>query len=247
MIQYIYAETDSLTNETLKEIHQINTMEYSHEIIITGREAEFKFTIHDTNYAYEVFNIDSYYYSITFQGEEYHEDRVAIENISNHDTEYHGQLKMTDLEEEGNYLICIIFLNRTIKIVSSRFCHVVSIPGNCNLEPTEKTFNDRHVIVVVSCGAFLLVTTVLFTCIRDYVYRPRTIEALLKTLPEHHAQNLETLAPTADERRRRRTQPALNNRLREASVLTIEYDPNADHDFYNYHGHDNASLEIVAE
>lgn len=248
MIQCILADRELLTNETLAEIDKINEMEYSYEIIINGHEAKFIFTVHNTTYAKEKLGIDSYYYSITFAGEEHHEEREPIANLSTHEIEYQGTLTMLELEEEeGNYLICVIFLNGTTIIASSRFCHVVSVSGSCSLEPTVKTFNDRHILVVLAFVFVILTITVVFTCIRDYVYRPHTIEAILKTLPEHHAQNLETLAPTADERRRRRTQPALTNRLREASVLTIEYDPNADLDFHNYHGHDNVSLEILDE
>jgi len=249
IIQYVSGSDDTLSNETLAEIRKLNEMEYSQESIVTDQEAEFRFIISNTTYARDELGIDSYYYSITFIDEERYEERMPIQNLPTNETTYHGILKMKGLEEEENYLICVFFLknNQTDLIVSSRFCDVVSVSGNCKLEPAEKTFEGSHIFVILGFAVFLLTATVLFTCIRDYVYRPRTIEALLKTLPEHHAINLENLAPTADGRRRRRTQQELDNRLREDSVLTVNYDPDADHEYAIYHGHDNMSLDTLPE
>ena len=167
-------------------------------------------------------------------------------NLTNEITQ-HDKLMMKNLEEEGNYLICVFFLNQSTVIGSSRFCHVISVSGNCELEEGEKTFTNRHIYILLIFVFVLLVATVIFTCVRTYINRPRTIEALFETFPEHHTENLKTLAPDADNRRRRRTQPALNNRLREDSVLSVIYEPNGDGDYHNYHGTDNLSLDTVPE
>jgi len=249
MIQYASGENNALPNETLAEIKKLNDMEYSYDIIVVGELAEFSFIIYNTTYAREELYIDSYYYSITFIGEERREERLSIVELPINETTYHGKLKMENLERKGNYLVCVFFLkNQTDLVGSSRFCYVVSIANTCNLYLREEQFGDRHVFVILAFATVLLLITVLFTCIRDYIYRPRTIEALLKTLPEHHATDLETLAPRADDRRRRRTQPALNKRLREDSVLTISYDHNPDDEYMNYHNtYENASLDMVPE
>lgn len=139
------------------------------------------------------------------------------------------------------------FLNQTNLIGSSRFCYVVSVSNKCQLKISERTFDARYIYILLGLLGFFLIVIVVFSRIRRYVYRPRTIEDYLKSFPEHHRERLEVLAPNADERRRRRTQPALDKRLREDSVHVINYDPNIDHDYYNYYGIDNASLETLTE
>jgi hypothetical protein len=241
-------KTDFLSNETLLEMENLNGLPYSHESEVTGLEAVFRFKISDTNYAVNELNIVSYYFSTTFIGEEHHEKRTPLGNITNDEINYHGELKMINLEEEANYLVCVFFINSSGHLIgSSRFCYIVSVSGDCRLEEANATFGNRQVYVLLPLVAFILVFTVLFSCIRDYIRRPRTIEAILKTLPQHHATRLESLAPDADQRRRRRTEPTLNNRLRQDSVLTIDYNHNADDEYYNYHGIDNASLGTIQE
>lgn len=243
-IQSISGEYDFLSDEAL---HQLNEMKYSQESIVYAEEAEFHFIIFDTNYSRNVLGIDSYYFSITFIDEEPREVRLEKETIPNNTMEYRGLLKMENLEEGGNYLVCVFFLNQTNLIGSSRFCYVVSVGNKCQLEISEGTFDAIYLYILLGFVGVLLIIIVVFSRIRGYVYRPRTIEDYLKVFPEHHRVRLEDLAPTADERRRRRTQPALDKRLREDSVHVINYDPNTDHDYHNYHGIDNASLDTLTE
>jgi hypothetical protein len=245
IIQCVFGNLNFLSNETLREL---NEMKYYHESIVIGEEAEFIFTIFNTNYTRNILDIDSYYFATTFIEEERHEVRSDIVPIPTNETKYHGKLIMEGLEEKGNYLVCVFFLtNKTELIASSRFCHVVSVSGNCDLEPAEKQFTDLHIFVILGFASVLLTATVLFTCIRAYIYRPRTTEALLRTFPGHHVQRLEVLAHMADNRRRRRTQQALSNHLRTESVYSIDYDPIVDHVYTNYHRYDNASLDTVPE
>jgi len=243
-IQCVFGNWNFISNVTLR---QLNEMKYYHENTVTGEEAEFIFTIFDTNYARNRLGIDSYYFATTFVEEERHEVRSEIVSIPN-TTEYHGKLIMENLEEKGNYLVCVFFLrNKTELIASSRFCHVVSVSYNCDLEPAEKQFGGLHAFVILGFVVLLLIGTVLFTCIRTYIYRPRTTEALLKTFPDHHVQRLEILAHMADNRRRRRTQQALSNHLRTESVYSIEYDPIVDHVYSSYHRYDNELLDTLPE
>jgi hypothetical protein len=246
IIQHTSGSENDLLNSTLPEIRLINELEYEHESKIIGLNAEFSFTIHNTTYARDVLGIDSYYFSITFINEQRHEQRINTTLLDDEEP-FYGQLNMKNLEEEDNYLICVFFLNDTQLIGSSRFCHVVSVSDNCKLETAEGTFTNRTVYVLLIFVVVILLATFIFTCIRAYVYRPKTIEAILETLPDHQRQNLEKLAPTADERRRRRTQVDLDNRLREDSVLSINYQPDTDADFRNYYAQDNVSLDIVHE
>jgi hypothetical protein len=248
IIPHVSTKTDGLSNETLHEIELLNDLKYSHESKIIGHNATFTFKIYNTTYARDILGITLYYISITFIDEERHEERTNLTDLSTEEIEYHGDLIMAHLDEEGNYLICVFFLNDSLDLIgSSRFCHVISVAETCELKVADNTISNRHIYVLLIFVVVILLTAVIFSVIRDYVYRPRTIDALLKTLPTHHAHNLENLAGDADTRRRRRTQPTLNNRLREDSVLAVEYDPNADHDYHNYHGHDNLSLDTLTE
>ena len=251
IIPYVFGQQEEfLANETLAEIKFINDLPYTHKSEVMGTRAEFIFNISNITYATDVLNIDSYYYSITYIDSKMHEQRANISDLTDDEVEntHRGVLQMSNLEEHGNYLVCIIFLsNGTQIIASSRFCDVISVHGDCNLHVDDGTFTDGQVYVLLGFVFVILVFTIVFTCIRDFVYRPRTIEALLKTLPQHHAQKLETLAPSADDRRRRRTEAALNTRLRDDSVFSVTFSPNADEDYHNYHGIDNASLDILDE
>ncbi|CAF0757446.1 unnamed protein product [Adineta ricciae] len=225
----------------------INELQYSHEGTVTGQKATFHFKIVNSTAKQEL-AIDSYCFSTTFIGEEFHEKRTDFDEIPTNESEYHGSLKMTGLEEEeGNYLVCVIFRNSSgHAISSSRFCHVISVNDQCTLEPPKGEFHDRRILILLPFVIFILLAAFLFSCIRDYVYRPRTIDAILKSLPQHHAINLEQLAPDADRRRRRRTQPELDKRLRDDSVHSLTYDP-SDKNYFNYHEMDNGSLHTVAE
>jgi len=248
-ILFVPIKTDLLSNETLLEMEKFNGLPYSQESEVTGLRAVFRFKISNTTYAVDELNIVSYYFSTTFIGEEHHEKRTPLSNITNNEINYHGELKMINLEEEANYLVCVFFINSSGHVIgSSRFCYIVSVSDDCQLKEANATFDNRQVYVLLPFVALILVFAVVFSCIRDYVYRPRTIEDILKTLPEHHATRLASLAPEADQRRRRQTQAELNNRLREDSVLTINYDPNnTDNDYHNYHGIDNVSLDMIPE
>ncbi|CAF0748935.1 unnamed protein product [Adineta ricciae] len=225
----------------------INELRYSHEGIVTGQKATFRFKIVNSTAKQEL-AIDSYCFSTTFIGEEFHEKRTDFDEIPTSESEYHGALKMTGLEEEeGNYLVCVIFRNSSgHAISSSRFCHVISVNDRCTLEPPKGEFHDGRIFILLPFVVFIWLAAFLFSCIRDYVYRPRTIDAILKSLPKHHADNLEQLAPDAEKRRRRSTQPALGKRLREDSVLSLSCDP-SDKDYFNYHVTNNGPLQTVAE
>ncbi|CAF0929111.1 unnamed protein product [Adineta steineri] len=240
----------TLPNATVLEIQNINKLEFSREEVVLGLTATFTFKISNLNYALNELHIESYYYSITFVGEEYHEERTPLEIIpsNTNETEYHGVLKMKNLEEEGNYLICVIFINTTAHlIVSSRFCHVVSLSHDCKLEAADGTFDNQHIYVLLPFVAFMLLLVVIITRIKSFVKRPRTIEAILETLPQHHAQRLESLAPDADARRRRRTQQDINDHIRQDSVIEIQGNLGGDENFTMYYNTDNTSLETIQE
>ena len=115
------------------------------------------------------------------------------------------------------------------------------------MEISQRTFNNQHAIVLLGGAGLLLIIIVIVTTIRGYVYRPRTIEDHLKLFPDDRRHKLEALATTADERRRRRTQPALSDRLREDSVQTVNYEANTDNEYNNYYGIDNASMDTLTE
>ena len=102
LLRSISGENSFLSNETL---HELNEMKYSHESRVMVDEAEFTFTISNVTYAKDVLGIDSYYFSLTFIGEERREQRLAVESLPENVTEYHGVLKMENLEEGGNYFI----------------------------------------------------------------------------------------------------------------------------------------------
>ncbi|UJR22232.1 hypothetical protein I4U23_025295 [Adineta vaga] len=239
----------SATTDDLLESSRINELKYSHEGKVTGQRAIFTFHISNSTAKHEL-GIDSYYFSVTFIGEEFHEKRISIVSIPINESVYVGKLNMVGLEEEeGNYVVCVIFRNNVTNysIASSRFCHVISVKDRCLLEAPSDMFHNRQIFVLLPFVVIILVMAFLFSCIRDYIYRPRTIDAILKSLPQHHATNLEELAPFADSRRHRQTQPALNKRLREDSVDSINYDPNGDRRYSAYHNLDREPLETVME
>ena len=248
IIQYVAGETDLLSNETSLEIEKLNALEYDYDIEVIGHQAEFGFTIFNTNYAINELNIDSYYYSITFIDEQQHEERTALVDLPISHTEYHGRLKMKNLEHR-NYLICVFFLknNRTDLIGSSRFCSVVSISGQCRLETTEVILSHAPTFFLIILVIALLAIIILFSWIRDYVYRPRTIQAILKTLPEDHARDLENLADAVNQRRRRRINPDLQNRIYISSASTDEYDIYGDREYCHYHEYNNGSSDTPNE
>ena len=244
LLLFLIQSISAQSNETLR---YLNEMKYSQESRVYGEEAEFRFTLFNTSYARNVLGIDSYYFSITYVSEDPREERLPPMEISTNTTEYQGVLKMESLEEGANYFVCVFFLNQTNLIGSSRFCYVVSVSNRCQLVESERAFDSRYIYVLLGFVGVLLIMTVVFSYIRRYVYRPKTIEDYLQIVPEHHRSHLENLAPTADERRRRRTQAALDKRLREDSVPAISYQHNPDENYYNYHGIDNASFETINE
>lgn len=240
----IFGEEFFFSNQTQ---HLINELEYSHEIIIRNHDAEFTFTLSNISHARHVLGINSYYLSITFIDREHYDQQLSIMTIESNTTEYHGRLEMMHLEEEGNYLVCVFFLNQSFVISSSRFCHVVSVAGTCNLEIPEEVFNNRQAIILVATAAVLLIFVVVVSCIKSFISRPRTIKDHMKNFTQTHNENLEALANVGDGRRRRQPQQILSKRLREDSVQTIENQENIDGEFYNYHGTDNASFSTLPE
>jgi hypothetical protein len=244
LIQSISAQNDFLSNETL---HYLNELKYSQESKIRGDDAEFRFTVFNTSYARNVLGIDSYYFSITYVSEESREVRLPPMELSTNTTKYQGILKMESLEEDANYFVCVFFLNQTNLIGSSRFCYVVSVSNRCQLVEAERSFDAIYIYILLGFVGVLLAIIVIFSTIRRFVYRPRTIEDYLNIVPQHHREYLENLAPSADDRRRRRTQADLDKRLREDSVPAISYNHNPDQNYYNYHGIDNASFETLTE
>ncbi|CAF1041893.1 unnamed protein product [Rotaria sordida] len=247
IIQYISAETDLKSNETRLEIEKLNALKYEHHSKIFGLQAEFSFKILNITYAIYELNIDSYYFSITFIDEEHHEERTEIEDLPNNETNYHGQLNLKNLDAEGNYLICVFFLtnNQTNLIGSSRFCHVVSISDSCQLEQLEISFTNQPVYILLILVVVLLVIVVIVTYVRRCIYRPRNFEERLKTLPEHHANDLTQLAGLS--RRRNRELTTSHDRLRGESISTIGSVPYDDHEPVNYNGYDNRSLTTLTE
>ena len=227
---------------------EINAIQYHYDIDKSGDQATFTFTLKNISHASGVLQIQSFYFSITYIDENLKEVRlpenetILFENAS-------GVLKMENLEEDGSYFVCVFFLtdDHAHLIASSRFCHLVTMNEGCQLEKSEKAFSNRHILILVafSCVIFLLV--VIITIIRKYIYRPRTIAAILETLPVDYAKRLTELADKVDGRRQHKPTRALGTRLREDSRITIDYDPNADHEFYKYHSQDNASLDILPE
>ncbi|CAF1368871.1 unnamed protein product [Rotaria sp. Silwood1] len=248
IIQHILAETDLKSNETLLEVRKLNALPYEHNSKVIGLDAEFNFNMTNITYAMKELNIDSYYISITFIDDEQNEERTAIIDLPNNGTTYYyGQLKMENLEDEGNYLICVFFYNnnRTNLIGSSRFCHVVSVSDSCQLEQLKISFTNQPVYILLILVVVLLVAVVIFSNIRRCIYRPRNFEEKLATLPEHHARDLTDLRGLS--RRQKYAATALQNRLRADSISTIGEDSNIDQEYFNYHGYDNKSLNTLTE
>ena len=234
-----------LSNETQ---HHLNELQYSHEITIRDDEAEFTFILFNITHAREVLGINSYFLSITFVDEEHHEQQLPIVVIeSSNNSEYHGRLMMMYLEREGNYLVCVFFLNQSSVITSSRFCHVVSVASTCDLEFSEGAFNNRHAIILVAAALLLLIIIVVVSLIKGYKNRPRTMADRLKSIHPSLTEKLEALGTLADGRRRRQTQQELIDRLQEDSLQTIESDQHIDDQYQNYHGFHNASFSTIPE
>ena len=244
-LSLISAKTDQSSNNSL------NDLSYEYHSEVTGEEAEFSFTLKNVSHIMRYFQIDSYYFSISFNEKERREVRMETVALPSNATDYTGELRMERLEEHGNYFVCVFFLGQNGKtlIGSSRFCHVISISGKCNLGESVETFDNRHAMIVGIIVVLFFLFVAIVSAVRKYIYRPKKIEAILKTLPQHHADNLEQLAGAIGVRRQRRPQPALGKRLREDSLPTLDYDPNVDrdHEFYNYHAYDNMSLDTLDE
>lgn len=244
-LSLISAKTDQKSNNS------INDLPYEHRSEVTGEEAEFSFTLKNVSHAKRYFQIDSYYYSITFNKKDRREERMETVELPSNATDYTGELKMEGLEEHGNYFVCVFFLgqNGKIPIGSSRFCHLISVSGKCNLGVSVETFNSRHAMIVGIIVVLFFLFVAIVSGVRKYIYRPKKIEAILKTLPQHHAHILEQLAGEIDVRRQRRPQTALGKRLREDSLATLDFDPTVDrdHGYYIYHAYDNLSLETLDE
>jgi hypothetical protein len=243
-LSLISAKTEQRSNDST------NDLPYKHHSKVTGREAEFSFTLKNVSHVMRHFKIESYYYSISFNEDVRRETRMETVELRSNETSYTGILKMEGLEEHGNYFVCVFFLsqNGSNLIGSSRFCHVISISGGCSLEEEAKTFDNPHALIVGVAVVVLFLFVAIVSIVRKYVYRPKEIQAILKTLPQGHAHNLEQLAVAVDVRRQRRPQTALGKRLREDSLVTLDYDStNVDHEYYNYHAYDNLSLDTLDE
>lgn len=244
LMQYVASETDLNSTESMHEVKLLNGLNYEHYSRVLGLTANFNFKINNLDYARKKLNITSYYISITFIDKHHQEERTEAEDFPKNESKYHGILKMKHLENEENYLVCVFFLKDygTNLLGSSRFCHVISVSGSCDLESIKVSFTNQPVYLLLILVVVILGLVVLVSRIRDCIYRPRTIDAILRALPEHHAQDLEGLASVANRRRQRGAKRIPNLNGRNSSVSTVEYDPNADHEFFNYHGYDTASL-----
>jgi hypothetical protein len=248
-LRLIDASTELRSNESILMMERINGLLYGYRIHVMNEQADFSFTIRNVTYAKTILHIDAYYLSINFHGGMHYEERTESIDIPSNETIYHGELKMQNLVKDGNYFVCVLFLtrNRTNLIGSSRFCHLIALSKDCNLENSDDTFDNQNALIVGLCAVVFLLSVFIISVIRNHVYRPRTIEAILKTLPSQHEEMLKNLADVAHTRRQRKPQNTLSNRLREDSVVTVDYDGNIDHDYHKYHGWDSTSLDIVDE
>ena len=254
LFQWISGETSLSSIEILDKI---NDIKYSYETTVHEEDAEFTFKIENTSYPCQQLDIKHYLFSVTYINTEAHGDQTGIDSLPCDNNPYDGTLKIEGIEEHDNdFMVCVIFLsnNGTNPITSSRFCHVVSPSGSCDLTPHESTFSNQHVIILVGFVCVILLGTILFTCIRAYIYRPRSAEEILATLSEYHANDLTNLAPVADTRRRRTTAPQLEH-MREGSVAEIDFDRrfssyhrfSTSHRFSSFQGQDNQALETLDE
>ncbi|CAF1589086.1 unnamed protein product [Rotaria magnacalcarata] len=243
IIQHISAQSDLTSNETRFEVEQLNRLQFEHEAKVHGHGGHYHFTILNTNYAKNVLNISSYYLSITYIDEQSLEERLDIVDFHTDEVQYSGALKMEYLEAEGNYLICVFFLknNRSGLIGSSRFCHVVSVADTCQLEELEVSFANQPVYLLIILVVVLLAAIVIFSYIRAYMYRPRTVEDYLSKLPDIHTEYLQELGGQRIISRLRFINPALNQHLQTGSIDTIIYDDK------NQPVYANASLDAIAE
>lgn len=237
-----------ISSSIFHTVEEINAFQYHYDIDKSGDQATFTFTLKNISHASDVLRIQSFYFSITYIDENLKEVRlpenetILFENQS-------GVLKMENLEEDGSYFVCVFFLtdDHAHLIASSRFCHLITMNEGCQLEKSVKAFNNRHILILVAFSGAIFLLVVIITIIRKYIYRPRTTAAILESLPEYYAERLKDYLDEAHPRRHYQPAPALVSRLREDSRITIDYDPNVDHEFYKYHGRYNAPLDILSE
>ena len=235
----VSSENNNRSKDTIDAENALNNLDYTHKSEVKGNNAEFIFTINNMEYAIGNLSTQSYYFSITFSSPKNGEYRTDTTNFPQNQTTYNGILKMENLEDEGHYFVCVVFLSQKLSfaIASSRFCHLVSLDENCSFEESEFILNNLHVIILIPCAVFILALVVIISTIRNYVYRPRKIEAILKTLPYYHARDLENLVELPDFRRQRRNQTSAMN----GSVSEI------DNDLPGPNGYDNLTIEMVDE
>lgn len=240
---FVSGRIENGTNHNNTLLNPLNRLNYTHSITVFGENVEFTFVIYNMTYATQILNIKSYYFSITPAGDGYIEERLEVVELPVGNITYRGVLRMENIEEGGHYVVCIIFINDSSLssiIASSRFCHLVSLDESCIFDESNDLFNDRLILLLVPCAVVIFGLVIIFSIIRHYVYRPREIEAILKTLPEHHAQRLKAMANDVDTRRFRRVAAA-------AVPSDVEFDIENDNDFYNYHNYDNPSMEDEVE
>ena len=245
----VFANIDHQSNVELEDVSPLNALDYGYRTEVISDQAVFDFTVRNVTYAMNVLDIRSYYISITFVNDNRQEERLKAVDLPRNETTYTGHLKMQKLEEKSNYLVCVFFLAGNVSrlIGSSRFCHVISVGEECLLDKTEKTFNDRHIMVLVIFAVVFFVLIVVISIVRKFIYRPRNIDALLDTLPSHHVARLRALVIDNNTSRGRQNEETLNRRIREDSVITVDFDPNGDHDFQRYHGRVNPALDTLQE
>ena len=243
------AVADPQSNATLEDVQRINALDYGYKTEVTSDQAEFDFTLRNVTHAVNVLDIRSYYISITFVNSNRQEERMDVVDLPRNETAFTGHLKMDKLEEKSNYLVCVFFLAGSVRRLmgSSRFCHVVSVGEQCLLEKTQRTFNDRHILVLAIFAVVFFVLIVVISFVRKYIYRPRDIDAILDTLPSHHVARLRALVVDNNTSRGRQNEETLNRRIREDSVITVDFDPNGDHEFQRYHGYANPALDTLVE
>ncbi|CAF3165868.1 unnamed protein product [Rotaria socialis] len=247
IIQHISAQSHLTSNQTRFEVELLNRLEFEHEAKVVGHGGHYHFTIFNTSYARNVLNISSYYLSITYIDKQSREERLDTVELPPEEVHYKGTLKMEHLEAEGNYLICVLFLknNRSGLIGSSRFCHVVSVADTCQLDELKVSFDNQPVYLLIILVVVILAAIVIFSFVRAYIYRPRTIEDYLSKLPDVHKENLQDLAGPRIISRLRHVNPALDQLLQTGSICTITSDD--ENQPSNQHVYANASLDTIAE
>ncbi|CAF0828588.1 unnamed protein product [Didymodactylos carnosus] len=197
---------------------KLRNMKFSHKIVVDGTKAEFSFEINDT-YTRDDLLMEHYYFSTTFVEKNRYECRSNSSKIK-----ANGSLNMTGLAEKGNYIVCVIFVNGPYSLASSQFCDVVSVAENCVLKPEEHKYSNQYVYLLAIFFVILFAIVIIGTCIRDYIKRPKTIEQLLETLPEHHADKLkELISMESNDDADPRT-----SQSRELSIISLEVDNESD-------------------